>query len=107
MKNRPLLTTISTFGTVADRSGRKCGRLWTEIPGGSQRKPLKKNPFHRERGRQGWCLWQGKQGLLVTTGTAIATEKRRIQASLHPCNLTQLVHSLLMSGVQNRLLLGR
>ena len=28
-------------------------------------------------GRQGWCLWQGKQGLLVTTGTAIATEKRR------------------------------
>ena len=58
-------------------------------------------------GKTGWCLWQGKQGLLVTTGTKLlllkndVSELRCIQLQPHA-----IVHTPLMFMVQNRLLLG-
>jgi len=64
----------------------------------------KKNP-HIMWGKTGMVSMARKTGLLVTTG--IATKKRRFSVLLHPCNLAQLIHTLLVFLVQNRLLLGR
>ena len=64
----------------------------------------KKPPHHVGEDRDG-VYGKEKQGLLGTSG--IATENLHLGALLHLCNFTQLVHSLLVFLVQNRLLLGR
>ncbi len=54
----------------------------------------KKPPHHEGEDRDG-VYGKEKQGLLLVA-TGIATKQIHIRILLHPCNVTQLLHSLLV-----------
>ena len=54
----------------------------------------KKPPHHEGEDRDG-VYGKEKQGLLLVA-TGIATKQTHIRILLHPCNVTQLLHSLLV-----------